>query len=72
MPARANMVSIDRIENIADGLRTACKNKLDELIDVSNTVRRSMNEGIDEILADLNKVEVEGMGISARALRSQH
>lgn len=52
-----NVESIDRIENIADGLRTTCKKKLDELINFSNAVKRNMNEGINEILADLDKVE---------------
>jgi hypothetical protein len=49
--------SIDRIEDIADGLRTMCKKKLDELINCSNMIKRSMNEGINEILIDLEKVE---------------
>lgn len=53
-----NVESIDRIENIADGLRTTCKKKLDELINFSNAVKRNMNEGINEILTDLDRVEV--------------
>lgn len=51
------LASIDRIENIADGLRTTCKKKLDELIDCSNAIKRNMNEGINEILVDLGKVQ---------------
>jgi hypothetical protein len=50
--------SIDRIEDIADGLRTMSKKKLDELINCSNIIKRNMNEGINEILIDLEKVEV--------------
>ena len=52
-----NVESIDRIEDIADGLRTTCKKKLDELITCSNVIKRNMNEGIHEILTDLEKVE---------------
>ena len=53
-----NVVSIDRMENIADGLRTTCKKKLDELINFSNALKRNMNEGINEIITDLDEVEV--------------
>jgi hypothetical protein len=49
--------SIDRIENIADSLRTTCKKKLDELLNFSNVLKRNLNEGISEILIDLEKVE---------------
>jgi hypothetical protein len=52
-----NVESIDKIEDIADGLRTTCKKKLDELISCSNAIKRNMNEGIDEILLDLEKIE---------------
>jgi hypothetical protein len=52
-----NVESIDRIEDIADGLRTTCKKKLDELINCSNIIKRNMNEGINEIIIDLEKVE---------------
>jgi hypothetical protein len=49
--------SIDQIEDIADGLRSTCKKKLDELISVSCNLKRNLNEGINETLADLEKVE---------------
>jgi hypothetical protein len=49
--------SIDKIEDIADGLRTICKKKLDELINCSNLIKRNMNEGINEILIGLEKLE---------------
>lgn len=52
-----NVESIDRIEDIADNLRTTCKKKLDELINFSNGLKRNMNEEINEILADLDKVD---------------
>jgi hypothetical protein len=54
---QSNVESIDKIEDIADGLRTTCKKKLDELINCSNIIKRNMNEGINEILIDLEKVE---------------
>jgi hypothetical protein len=50
--------SIDRIQDIADGLRTTCKKKLDELVNFSNVLKKNLNEGINEILIDLEKVEV--------------
>jgi len=50
--------SIDTISTIADGLRTTCKNKLDELINFSNALKRSMNEKITEIFDDIEKVEI--------------
>jgi hypothetical protein len=53
-----NVESIDRIEDIADGLRTTCKKKLDELVNFSNVLKRNLNEGISEIFTDLEKVEV--------------
>jgi hypothetical protein len=49
--------SIDKIEDVADSLRSVCKKKLDELIRVSNVLKRSMNDGIDAIIADLETVE---------------
>jgi len=52
-----NVESIDKIEDIADGLRTTCKKKLDELINCSNIIKRNMNEEINEIFVDLEKVE---------------
>jgi hypothetical protein len=49
--------SIDKIEDVADSLRSTCKKKLDELISVSNVLKRNMNEGIDAVIADLEAVE---------------
>ncbi|MCW4001339.1 MAG: hypothetical protein NWE93_13980 [Candidatus Bathyarchaeota archaeon] len=49
--------SIDRIADIADGLRTTCNKKLDELISLSNVLKKNLNEGINEIITDLEKVE---------------
>lgn len=53
-----NVESIENIQNIADGLRTTCKNKLDELINFSNTLRRTMNEKITEIFEEMKKAEI--------------
>jgi len=53
-----NVESIDNIQSIADGLRTTCKNRLDELIDFSNALERTMNEKITEIFEDIKKVEI--------------
>ena len=53
-----NVETIDEIQTIADKLRTACKNRLDELISLSNTYKRSVNEKITEILGETKKVEI--------------
>ncbi len=53
-----NVESIEKIQTIADGLRTTCKNKLDELINFSDTLKRTMNEKITEIFDDMKKVEI--------------
>lgn len=50
--------SIDTIQTIADSLRTTCKNRLDELIDLSNTYKRKLNEKIGEIFEEMKKVEI--------------
>ena len=49
--------SIDKIEDVADSLRSTCKKKLDELISVSNVLKRNMNDGINAVIADLETVE---------------
>jgi len=53
-----NAETIDTIQSIADNLRTTCKNRLDELIDLSNAYKRSINEKITEIFEEIKKVEV--------------
>jgi hypothetical protein len=53
-----NVESIEKIETIADGLRTTCKNRLDDLINFSNALRRTMNQKITEIFEDMKKVEI--------------
>jgi hypothetical protein len=53
-----NVESIDTIQSIADGLRTTCKNRLDELISFSNSLKRTINERINEIFEDIKKVEI--------------
>lgn len=53
-----NVESIDTIQNIADTLRTTCKNRLDELINLSNSLKRAINEKINDIFEDIKKVEI--------------
>jgi len=50
--------TIDDIQTIADKLRTTCKNRLDELISLSNTYKRNVNEKTTEILAEIKKAEI--------------
>ncbi|MCW4005535.1 MAG: restriction endonuclease [Candidatus Bathyarchaeota archaeon] len=50
--------SIQEIGTIADRLKTTCKNNLDELINLSNSLKRTMNERICDILTELEKVDV--------------
>jgi hypothetical protein len=52
-----DLESIDRIEDVADSLRTTCKKKLDELISISSTLKRNMTQEIDEILSELDILE---------------
>ena len=49
--------SIDRIEDITDSLRMTCKKKLDELISVSQALKKNINQGIEDILLDLEKAQ---------------
>jgi hypothetical protein len=53
-----NVECIDTIQNIADNLRTTCKNRLDELINFSNSLKRTINEKINDIFEDIKKVEI--------------
>lgn len=50
--------SMDEIGTIADKLKTTCKNNLEELINLSNSLKRTMNERIKDVLSDLEKVEI--------------
>lgn len=53
-----NVESIENIQTIADSVRTTCQNRLSELINFSNSLRRAMDEKITEILEDIKKVEI--------------
>jgi len=53
-----NIESIDRISTIADGLRTTCKNRLDELIELANTYKRTLSGKVDEIFEEIKKAEI--------------
>ncbi|MEM4234368.1 MAG: restriction endonuclease [Candidatus Methanomethylicaceae archaeon] len=49
---------IEEIQRIADGLKTTCKNKLEELIELSNIYKRKVNEKIADTIEEIKKVEV--------------
>jgi hypothetical protein len=53
---RRNVESIDKIDDIAGNLQSTCNKKPDELISFSNTLKKNMNEEINEILSELDKV----------------
>jgi hypothetical protein len=53
-----NVEAIDTIQTIADSLRTTCKNRLGELIDFSDSLKRTLNAKIADIFEDLKKVEL--------------
>jgi len=53
-----NMETIDGIQTIADNLRTTCKNRLDEIISLSNTYKTKLAEKIGEIFEEIKKVEL--------------
>jgi len=53
-----NTETINRIQSIADTLRTTCSNRLDELISLSSTYKRSIDEKTTEILGEIEKVEI--------------
>jgi len=53
-----NTKTINKIQTIADNLRTTCKNRLNELISLSNTYKRNIDEKITEILEEIEKAEI--------------
>jgi hypothetical protein len=53
-----NTAIINKIQTIADGLKTTCKNRLDELISLSNEYTRKQNEKTNDILEEISKVEI--------------
>lgn len=50
--------TINKIQTIADTLRTTCKNRLDELISLSNTYKTNIDDKTTEILGEIEKVEI--------------
>jgi hypothetical protein len=54
-----NIDSIDKISDIADSLRTNCKNKLDELINLANAYKRTLSGKLTEIFEEIKKVEIQ-------------
>jgi len=53
-----NTAIVNKIQTIADGLRTTCKKRLDELISLSNEYTRKQNEKTNDILEEISKVEI--------------
>ena len=53
-----NTATIEKIQNIADGLRTTSRRKLDELISLSNEFTAKQNEKINDIIDEIGKVEI--------------
>jgi len=53
-----NIESIDRIQTMADSLRTTCKNRLDELYNFADSLKRVLTDKTNEIFEDLKKVDV--------------
>jgi hypothetical protein len=54
-----SLETIDNISSIADNLRTTCKNRLDELINLSNSYKRTLNAKVDEVFEEIKKAEIE-------------
>lgn len=53
-----NIESIESISAIADNLKTTCRNRLDELINLSNSLKRTLSGKINEIFDEMGKVEL--------------
>jgi len=54
-----NTATIEKIQNIADGLRTTCRKRLDELISLSHEFTTKQNEKINDIIEEIRKVEIQ-------------
>jgi len=55
---QVHIENFNKIAQIADRLKTSNTNKLDELIDLANKNKRSLNEQIEEILDEIKNVEL--------------
>ena len=54
-----DMQIVEEIRNIAAGLRTTARDKLDKIIEYAKSVKRSVNEKIDEAFQEIAKTEVK-------------
>jgi len=50
---------IDELQEISEGLKTTCKNKLDKITDLSNSYKRLVNEKIDGAFKEMEGVELK-------------
>jgi len=53
-----NIESMESISTIADNLKTTCRNRLDELVNLSNSLKRTLSGKINEIFDEIGKVEL--------------
>lgn len=50
---------VEEIRNIAEGLRTTARDKLDKIIEYAKLVKRNVDEKIDEAFQEIAKAEVK-------------
>ena len=54
-----NMQIVEEIRNLAEGLRTTTRDKLDKIIEYAKSVKRNVEEKIDEAFQEIAKTEVK-------------
>lgn len=54
-----DMQIVEEIRNIAEGLRTTARDKLDKIIEYAKSVKRDVDEKIDEAFQEIAKTEVK-------------
>ena len=54
-----NMQIVEEIRNIAEGLRTTARDKLGKIIEYAKSVKRNVDEKIDEAFQEIAKTEVK-------------
>ncbi|MDD4877054.1 MAG: hypothetical protein PHQ86_08020 [Dehalococcoidales bacterium] len=54
---QGDIKTIEKIQEIADGLKTTSTNRLQELINLSNGYKKNINTKINELMEELSKVE---------------
>ena len=55
---KKNTVTINKIQNIADKLKTSCTNRLQDLITLANEYKRTTDNKISEIMTEIEKVAI--------------